>query len=227
MPLPRPDIVIFDMDGTTVRHLRPWVLSLLEILDDASYRLRKIFNVLGLTKLRLRSRTRKPRLIGQRMLHKLRRKPVDEIVEPCPGVIELLELLRAHNIKTGLVSNGLGQGYGHDILDKFELERLFDTTIFREDIIKSKPDPEILLAALDQIGVPLTPQTVVWYIGDRAKDITAAVATTHRVPAQIIPIGYGLHVSVALFDQGYPSRDHLVLSYEVWINTVAKILKHQ
>lgn len=225
MSLPRPDVVIFDMDGTTVRHLRPWVLHLLEILDDTSYRLLKIFSALGLVTLRLRPRTRKPRLIGQRMLHKIRRKSVDEIVEPCPGVIEILELLRDHGIKTGLVSNGLGKGYGHDILEKFGLAPLFATTVFREDIVRSKPDPEMLLTTLRQIDLPLTPESVVWYIGDRAKDIAAAVATTHQVPAQIIPIGYGLHAAVALFDRGYPSKDHLVLSYEDWYDTVAEILK--
>jgi phosphoglycolate phosphatase len=224
MPLPRPDVVIFDMDGTTVRHLRPWVLQLMEVTDDLIYRVRRICNALGLTKLKLRRSTKKPRLIGHRMLHKIRRKPVEEIVEPCPGVIELLELLRDHGVKTGLVSNGLGKGYGHDILDKFGLAPLFATTVFREDIVRSKPDPEMLLAALSQINLPLTPESVVWYIGDRAKDITAAVATTHQVTAQIIPIGYGLPAAVALFDQGYPSKDNVVLSYEDWYDTVAGIL---
>ena len=43
MALEKPTIVIFDMDGTTVRHLSPTVLWLAETYDDSVYRVSKFF----------------------------------------------------------------------------------------------------------------------------------------------------------------------------------------
>ncbi|NQZ13431.1 MAG: hypothetical protein HRT94_01235 [Alphaproteobacteria bacterium] len=36
--LPLPTIVLFDMDGTTVRHVHPWLLNILEHIDDMFYK---------------------------------------------------------------------------------------------------------------------------------------------------------------------------------------------
>jgi phosphoglycolate phosphatase len=229
MPLLRPDIVIFDMDGTTVRHLNPAVLHVLEKADDAIYAARRglgqIGHKLGIAQAWRRRRSkRKPRLLVHRTLHKLRRKPVEQIVEPCPGVIDLLELLQAHNIPTGLISNGLGQGYGHEILEKFELEPLFAATLFREDITRAKPDPEPLVAMIKRLSVAEKPNQIVWYIGDRAKDVVVALKTNPLVSARIVPIGYGLHAAAMLFDHQF-NTDHLVLSFEDWYDVVERILQ--
>ena len=43
MSLPKPTIVIFDMDGTTVRHLNPVVLHILEWFDDAGFAIGRFF----------------------------------------------------------------------------------------------------------------------------------------------------------------------------------------
>jgi phosphoglycolate phosphatase len=42
MTLPRPTIVLFDMDGTTVRHIHPRLLQILEALDDAGHKVAKV-----------------------------------------------------------------------------------------------------------------------------------------------------------------------------------------
>ena len=228
MPLPRPAAVIFDMDGTTVRHLNPRMLHALEIADDVMFRTRmtitKIARMLGYGVLyRTRRSTRKPRLVVHRILHKVRRKSVEQIVEPCPGIIDLLELLRTNNIPAGLVSNGLGKGYGHDILEKFELVSLFRACIFREDIIKSKPDPEAIVTILNRLDIGGNSDDCIWYVGDRAKDVVAAVSAMPHIRARIVPIGYGLHVIPSLFKQKL-GADHLVLSYEDWYPVVEDIL---
>lgn len=228
MPLPRPSIVILDMDGTTVRHLNPRVLHLLEIADDVLYRTRDFMGRVGSAlkiaePLRTRRTKRKPRLIVHRALHKLRRKPVEQIVEPCPGIIDLLELFKAHEIPVGLISNGLGKGYGHNILEKFGLEPLFAANIFREDIQKSKPDPEAIMTVLSRISPKLSDHDVIWYIGDRAKDVAAALSASPQVPAHVVPIGYGYHAALALLERNL-SADHLVLSYEDWYPIVEDLL---
>ena len=125
MTLPKPDIVIFDMDGTAVRHLNPKLLHVLEWLDDLSFKIRRIatwvFERKAQGPLVLDDPNRKkPKLLVHRAIHKIRRKPVEQIVEPCPGLYRVLDLLQAHGVPMAIVSNGLGKGYGHDILQKFD-----------------------------------------------------------------------------------------------------------
>lgn len=220
MSLQRPTIVIFDMDGTAVRHVNPRILHILEVLDDMVYRLNRIW---GWVFRRNRKGPvippddaadprRLPRLLVHRAIHKVRRKEVDEIVQPCPGLYEVLGFLKTRNVETALVSNGLGKGYGHDIMHKFGLEPYFKASVFREDIRKSKPSPEPLLLAIQRLGVAPTEKDVVWFIGDRHKDILAALALRDHIPARVVPIAYGMHAAVAALEKGL-GPDHIVTSF--------------
>lgn len=223
--IPRPTIVLFDMDGTTVRHVNPRLLGALEFLDDV------IYKGSGLIR-RARHEApvpltleRPPHLAVHRMLHSFRRKPVEQIVQPCPGIQSLLSLFRAHNIPMGIVSNGLGQGYGHDILEKFDLEKYFVAQTFREDITHSKPHPEPIIRALRKIRDPLHDDDVIWYIGDRHKDVIAALAADAALkPARIVPFAYGLKASIAILERGI-SPDHIIMNYPDFRVRVAEILE--
>ena len=148
-PLQKPDIVIFDMDGTTVRHVNPLLLSCLEFLDNAIYAVARLFS----RKKEITDFSHDPAaprgMLVHRMLHKFRRKPVEQIVQPCPGIYLLLNYLRDQNVRLAIASNGLGKGYGHDILQKFKLEQYFEQQIFREDVSKSKPHPDGILRVLN------------------------------------------------------------------------------
>lgn len=150
MSLVKPTIVIFDMDGTAVRHLNPAILHVLEKLDDGAYRVKKFFDrvfrrdkkALFVSEAEEAYHARKkPRLLVHRAIHKFRRKPVEQIVEPCPGIFQVLELLKSEGIPTAIVSNGLGKGYGHEIMDTFGFGQYFDAALFREDIHNSSPTP--------------------------------------------------------------------------------------
>jgi len=178
--LPRPDVIILDMDGTLVRHKRPGGLKLLEALQTAGNwvtRLRAPRRRPGAT-----SAARPPRLYGHRLLHRLRRRDVRRIVEPAPGVEDFLLAMKHAGIPVALVSNGLGRNYGHDVLAAYDLVGYFAVTVFREDVRRPKPDPESLLKALDRLdalaGAP--PQTI-WCIGDQLKDMEAVVASRERM----------------------------------------------
>lgn len=219
MPLPRPTIVIFDMDGTTVRHVNPRLLHILEKIDDMIFAVarfwRRIFrkgDKATIYDVDPYTPIKKPRLIVHRALHKVRRKPVEEIVQPCPGIYSVLGLLKACNIPTGIVSNGLGKGYGHDILQKFELERYFDSALFREDLRHSKPNPEAILSTLDKLGISAGPMDVIWFIGDRHKDIAAALAAQEHTMGKMVPIAYGLNAAFAVIEKNV-GADHIMLSY--------------
>jgi phosphoglycolate phosphatase len=220
MSLTKPDIVIFDMDGTTVRHTNPRLLHILEWADDMMFK----FSYFRDWLLRRHARgpilidapdlqkQKKPRLIVHRAMHKMRRKDVEQIVEPCPGIYAVLHLLQKHGVPMALVSNGLGKGYGHEILEKFDLEQFFSATIFREDIKKSKPHPDSLLLALRTMGVTVKESDIVWYVGDRHKDVTAALAAGKVLKTRVEPIAYGLNAALAVIEKGV-NPDNIIMSY--------------
>lgn len=209
MTLQKPTIILFDMDGTTVRHINPRLLHILERMDDASHKVTKFFS----EKFRRRidrmplvefRNGKRPKLLVHRAMHKIRRKDVDEIVEPCPGIYSILDFLQAQDIRLGLASNGLGKGYGHDVLKTFDLEKYFEVTLFREDMPRSKPYPDPILTALNRMKTKPSANDVIWYIGDRRKDILAAIAAKDYLPCPIIPMAYGLNASIAVLEHNIP-----------------------
>lgn len=218
--LQKPTIVIFDMDGTTVRHINLMLLHILEKLDDTAYMVSRFFRWLFRrgaqgpiipTDEDFLNR-RKPRLFVHRAIHTIRRKEVDQIVEPCPGIYTVLDFLKGHNIPLALASNGLGKGYGHDVLNTFGLAHYFRATIFREDVTKSKPNPEGLLLALKEMGAEPKKGDVIWHIGDRHKDVKAALAANEASEATIVPVAYGLNAAAAILEKNL-SPDHIIMSY--------------
>lgn len=210
--LEKPTIVLFDMDGTTVRHVNPFFLSILEWIDDVIYKSSRILfrrkEIVDLS-----GDPAVPRgLLVHRALHKIRRRPVDKIVQPCPGVFLLLNLFQKNKIPMGIVSNSLGKGYGHDILEKFRLSSYFDAQIFREDIHRSKPHPDPILRALKALKENPDPHDVVWYIGDRHKDVVAALEADKLSPCKIVPFSYGLNAAVAVLKNNV-GNDHIIMNY--------------
>jgi phosphoglycolate phosphatase len=232
MSLKAPTIVIFDMDGTSVRHINPRLLHALEWLDDASYKISRVFGWLFqrraqgpvFTDWDEYANRKKPRLLVHRAIHKFRRKSVEQIVEPCPGIYSVLALLKKHAIPAALVSNSLGAGYGHDVLEKFGLEQYFNVTVFREDIRRSKPDPDPILTAVQKTGVQLGENDVLWYIGDRHKDITAALTAARHLPCAVVPVAYGLNAAVAVLEKNL-GPDHIIMSYFDMYAALRKMLK--
>ena len=221
MTIPAPTYVIFDMDGTTVRHINPWILNVLEHLDDYSYKIGGWFSqkfgmntrkepFAGIVN---RGNEKKKRLLVHKALHSVRKKDLNKIVEPCPGIYDVLLLLKEHKIPIGIASNGLGKGYGHDVLDVFGLEDFFETRVFREDLRHAKPHPEALLKAIS--GYKRTPKAedVIWYIGDRWKDIQAAFAAKPHVQATIIPFAYGLNATLHSFIEGKLTTKQRIVDY--------------
>lgn len=224
MPIGKPTIVIFDMDGTAVRHINPRLLHILELLDGICYKLSKLFSWLFKRGAKgrmvpewhdpewINPTKKKPRLLVHRAIHKVRRKPVEQIVQPCPGLYDVLDLLTENNIPIGLVSNGLGKGYGHDILNKFDLNNYFKATVFREDIQNSKPNPEPVLLALKRMGIDPKESDTIWFLGDRHKDVITALAADKLVKGRIVPIAVALSASVGVIENNLGS-DHIIMSF--------------
>lgn len=221
----KPTIILFDMDGTTVRHVNPIFLSILEFIDGFLRGLSKLIRRRKKDIIDLSEEPAAPRgLLVHRALHKIRRKSVDQIVQPCPGIYPLLNLIKANDIPIGVVSNSLGKGYGHDVLKTFKLDHYYQAKIFREDIQRSKPHPDPILRALREIRANTTADDVVWYIGDRHTDVVATIEADKLMECKIIPFAYGLNAAMAIL-QNNIGNDHIIMSYADFFEDIKPMIE--
>lgn len=179
-----------------MHHVNPRVLQMLEFLDDCSHRGGRLVARFRLAR---RSRTvtqATPKLLVHKAIHKVRRKSVEQMLVPCETMRTVLDRLRLEGVTLGVVSNGLGRGYGHDVLDAFDLRKYFSTAVFREDVARGKPWPDSVLAALNGIGRELRRNDVIWYIGDQRKDIGAALAASQAIGHAVRPIALGARAAL-------------------------------
>jgi HAD superfamily hydrolase (TIGR01509 family) len=74
-------------------------------------------------------------------------------LQPFPGVMSLLTRLRNQGYHLALASSGdrVKVAFGMQAL---ELNSLFETVVTGDDVLHSKPDPEIYLTAAQRLGVP-------------------------------------------------------------------------
>ncbi len=221
----KPDVVIFDMDGTSVRHLNPYMLSVMEFLDDVSFNIKRLASKCLKRRENPPEQNKKPKLLVHRALHKFRRKPVEQIVAPCPGIYDLLRHLKSNDIPAAIVSSGLGRGYGYDILVKFGLDQYFSAFVFREDLKHCKPHPEPILRALESLKRKKKKDEIIWFIGDRHKDIKAAIAADKIHDGTIIPIAYALNAAFAVIEEGL-SQEHIIMSHFDICEKIKEIEKH-
>ena len=84
-----------------------------------------------------------------------------------PGVAEGLAALKEAGIKLGVCSNKLAY-FTRALLQILEIEGYFDVVLGPEDAGAAKPDPAMVLKALDVLGVP---KTEALYVGDMEVDI--------------------------------------------------------
>ena len=73
-------------------------------------------------------------------------------VEPLPGVRELLAELRRRSVPVGLASASLRQ-WVDATLAGLDLENAFDSTVSASEVQRSKPAPDLYLAAAERLGI--------------------------------------------------------------------------
>ena len=103
---------------------------------------------------------------------------------PYPGVIELLQTLKAHG-HTLLVATSKPEGLAMEIIEKFELARYFDR-ICGASLDRSRSSKEDVIAYL--LSLSGRAESIVM-VGDTKFDILGAKA--HGIPAIGVSWGYG------------------------------------
>ena len=99
------------------------------------------------------------------------------------GVYEILEYLKENNFKIALATSAISER-AFKQLNQANIEGFFDVIVCRDDVIKTKPNPEIFLKAANKLGV--SPEECV-VIEDSSAGIEAAV-NAGMVPIHVVDL---------------------------------------
>lgn len=180
--------VIFDLDGTLIDSYQALFLAFRHTyqnmgLEPLSFD--EIGRVLGHG---LTSTFRD--LLGEKRVPeamKFFRQKYEEVLRPythlLPGAREVLEALHGRGIKLAIATNKLGE-FAREIFEHFGLDKLFAIIVGDEDVSQNKPDPEMLLRAVERMRLK---KEEVIFVGDSAIDIETGKNAGVRVFA--VPTG--------------------------------------
>jgi beta-phosphoglucomutase len=155
--------VIFDLDGvitdTAEHHFRAWQRLAAEIAlpfdRELNERLKGVSRIESL-EIILENAGRTESLQDRVRLADRKNAYFRELIEGItpadllPGIGNLLADLRARGVKTAIAS------MSHNVLDvvrRLSIESLVDVIVDPAALVKGKPDPEIFLAAAEQLGL--------------------------------------------------------------------------
>lgn len=114
------------------------------------------------------------------------RKVRDEKTKAYEGIHEMLTVIKAMGLKTGIVSNKGRNGIDHG-LALLGLNDLIDVSISKDDVALSKPDPEGIFKAVESLG-ELSDMKEVVFVGDSGHDIESG----KRANCKTILVGWTL-----------------------------------
>lgn len=199
MPLSKPQLLIFDFDGTIV-----------DSAGDIAWVANKTFVELGLAAQSLERITSwigagAPKFIERAMRHfdrlDLEQQAFDIFMRHYPnapidcsyvysGVSDFLEAAYQANIPMAISSNK-PQALIPPILEHFKLDSYFDAVFGGDSFSEKKPNPISLLTLCEQFSVK--PKDA-WMIGDSDKDSGAAV----NAGTQFVGVDYGYETDQSL-----------------------------
>ena len=180
--------VIFDLDGTLIDSYQAIYLSFRYAyesmgLPPLSYEeARKVVGLgLTITFNDLLGRERTPEAL--RLFRKKYWEVFPDHTQFLPGARELAFELHRRGIRQAIATNKLGR-FSRGIIRHFGMNDLFVAVLGDEDVALNKPDPEMLLAAIEKLALP---KDEVVMVGDSLVDIQAAQNTGIRIFA--VPSG--------------------------------------
>lgn len=186
--LPRPEAVVFDLDGTLVdtveKRIDAWLRTFREVGVPASRE--ELVPLIGLDGKRL-----------AREVHALAGQPIDEpraevidkrcgeIYEdlnrdprPLPGVRRVFDTIDGLGLKAAIATSSRKEQVKTSV-DALGLAHE-PTIVDASHVQHAKPEPDLLLRAAEELGVD---PSRAWYVGDSTWDVVASAA------AAMIPIG--------------------------------------
>lgn len=181
-------IVLFDLDGTLIdsgpmimASMRHACVTVLGREPDED----KVRAAIGGPGLSAQMRELDPERVDELVeCYRLHNEPLHELLEACPGVLELLPELNARGHRLGIVT---AKRLATVRLAFARFPILAETTevlVGAEDTALHKPDPAPVLEALERLGA--VPHEAV-YVGDSPFDIRAGKAAG----AHAIAVGWG------------------------------------
>jgi HAD superfamily hydrolase (TIGR01509 family) len=210
--------VIFDIDGTLIvsndAHANAWVQAITESGRRAEFsRVRPLIGMGGdkllpeVTGLSIDSPEGKA--IADHRGEIFRRDLLPQL-QPTRGARRLLEWLRDERMKL-VVATSAEEDEVQGLLRVAGAEKMFEATASKDDAERSKPDPDIVEAAIKRANCPLA-ETIM--VGDTPYDVEAAL----RAGIEIIGLRSGgwsdaeLHGAIAVYADPADLLDHYDLS---------------
>lgn len=182
------EVILFDLDGTLVnsmpliRKSYQMVFSEMDIPWDDVYMANMSTLPLKETA-KIYAEQRLNEFLASFRKHYLREH--NNLMKIFPGTREMLELLKKHGCRLGIVTSKTRTGT-ITCLDFVGLTNLMDVIITTDDAANHKPHPEPLIKAMEVLSVSADDTL---FIGDSTLDIIAAKAAGIR--AAFVPWGAG------------------------------------
>lgn len=172
------DAVLLDIDGTLIDnnplHVLAWQRALRRLNREVNGD--EILHLLGLGGDKFA-----PAVLGkgasEQELEALRKYHEEEYIgrgliehsAPLPGALDLLNGLKARGVKVALASSASQAEVDHYLHD-LDGGKAADAIVTKQDVVASKPSPDVFAAALEKLGRPASAAVV----GDTIYDIEAA-----------------------------------------------------
>ena len=178
-PHPVRPAILFDLDGTLIDSVYQHVLAWREALERAGiqlavWRIHRRIGMSGglLVNALLRETGREITASDAQQLLKWHAEAYAKMVaqvRPLPGSVELLAHLAAEKVKFAIATSGMLAG-ARPSLEMLKVRKDVPV-ITRDQVQHAKPDPDLFLAAAEQLGVSIEDSVVV---GDSVWDLLAA-----------------------------------------------------
>lgn len=171
--------IIFDLDGTLVDsvdyHAEAWVKAFKEYGYDFPFeQLRQQIGkgsefIIGELLSSESAKKLESKIAGYRK--KYYQENLLEKVKPFPKVKELFATIKADNLKVVLASSARKETIAH-YQELLQIEDLIDGATSTDDVDKSKPEPDIFIAALEKLENISAQEVII--VGDSPYDAIAA-----------------------------------------------------